>query len=70
MASDVLDVLPRLNLAGSAAILLALRAPMRRLAGARLAYGLWLLVRSSMRGRGSCCRPTSRPASTVRNRPW
>ncbi|MBS0333638.1 MAG: hypothetical protein JSS35_12800, partial [Proteobacteria bacterium] len=43
---EALDVLLRLNLAAGAAVLavLLLRAPVRRLFGARIAYGLWSLV--------------------------
>ena len=42
---DLLHALLRANLATGAAILIvaALRKPARRLAGARQAYGLWLL---------------------------
>jgi len=44
--SDALLLLLRANLAGSAAVVavLLLRRPMRRLFGARVAYGLWALV--------------------------
>src|SRR5690242_9344941 len=46
MTNDLIEALIRANLAGSAAILavLVMRWPLRRLAGARLAYALWLLV--------------------------
>lgn len=46
MASDVLIVLLKLNLAGAAATLLvlALRAPIRRVFGARVAYALWIAL--------------------------
>lgn len=46
MAGDLVLLLLKLNLAASAAILLvlALRAPMRRIFGARIAYTLWLIV--------------------------
>lgn len=46
MTRDLLDLALRINLAGSAAILLvlALRHPARRLFGASVAYGLWMLV--------------------------
>ena len=45
-AEHLARLLLRLTLLASAAIIvvIALRAPVRRLAGARLAYGLWLLV--------------------------
>ncbi|MDB5438188.1 MAG: hypothetical protein JWM33_615 [Caulobacteraceae bacterium] len=45
-AEHVARLLLRLTLLASAAIVvvIVLRAPVRRLAGARLAYGLWLLV--------------------------
>lgn len=46
MASDILSALVRFNLTVSLAIglVLILRMPLRRIAGARLAYALWLLV--------------------------
>nr|MEA2799813.1 hypothetical protein [Phenylobacterium sp.] len=44
--SEALSVLLRINLAVAAAIAVAmlLRLPVRRLFGARIAYGLWSLV--------------------------
>ncbi len=46
MASELVLLLLRLNLAAGAAILLVLvlRVPMRRIFGARIAYALWLIV--------------------------
>lgn len=50
MAAEFLGVLVRLNLAAALAILviLALRKPLRRLVGARLAYGLWVVLPLAM----------------------
>src|SRR5580704_13828906 len=50
--ADLIVALVRANLAASAAILLvlALRAPARRLFGAHLAYGLWLTVPAAAAG--------------------
>ena len=44
--SEALFLLLRVNLAASAAVIavLLLRRPVRRLFGARVAYGLWTLV--------------------------
>lgn len=46
MAADILAILLKTNLAAAAAILLALalRKPVRKAFGARIAYALWLLV--------------------------
>lgn len=50
--ADMILALLRANLAGGAAILLvmALRAPARRVFGAHLAYGLWLMVPAAAAG--------------------
>ncbi len=52
MTADLLVVLAKANLACAAAVLivLALRAPARRLFGARVAYSLWLLTPLAVAG--------------------